>query len=150
MRRVLKKKGGQATQALGRSCGGFTTKIHLALTDTGVPLRIRLTAGQCHDINEAPALLEDFEYTCVIADRAYDADAFLAEIEAKSAQAVIPPKKNRGVAREYDKELYKTRNLIERFFGYLKRFRRVAMRFDKLAVRYLGFIYFAAIVIQCR
>ena len=61
---------------------------------------------------------------------------------------VIPPRKGRtGFPREYDKELYKRRNLIERFFGWLKQYRRVATRYDKLSVRYLGFVYFAAILV---
>ena len=73
-----------------------------------------------------------------------------AAIEARGAVAVIPPRKNRMEMRCYDAELYKTRNLIERFIGYLKRYRRVFSRYDKLAVRYLGFVYFATVLIQCR
>ena len=144
------KKGGQTEQALGRSCGGFTTKIHLSLTDTGVPMRFILSAGQCHDATEASVLIQGFECAHVIGDRGYDADAFIAAIQAQQAEAVIPPKKNRVVPRDYDKVLYKTRNFIERFIGHLKQYRRVSSRYDKLAVRYLGFLHFAAILIQCK
>ena len=85
----------------------------------------------------------------VIGDKAYDSDAFIAEISLrKDAIAVIPPRKGRtGFPRAYDETLYKRRNLIERFFGWLKQYRRVATRYDKLSVRYLGFVYFAAILV---
>ena len=79
-----------------------------------------------------------------------DAFVFIAEIASKSIKVVIPPKKNRLLQQEYDKDLYKRRNVIERFIGFLKQYRRVATRYDKLAGRYLSFVYFAAIVIQCR
>ena len=83
----------------------------------------------------------------MIGDKAYDSDAFIAEITSQDAVAVIPPRRNRTEMRPYDKEMYKRRNLIERFFAWLKQYRRVATRYDKLAVQYLGFVYFAAILI---
>ena len=89
----------------------------------------------------SPALIEGYS-----TDKAYDSDAFIAEIASQDAIAVIPPRKGRTEPREYDKELYR-RNLIERFFGWLKQYRRVATRYDKLGVRYLGFVYFATILI---
>ena len=141
------KKGGQEAQALGRTRGGFTTKLNLSLSDACVPLRFILVAGHRNDITQAPALLEGYSYEYVIGDKAYDSDAFIAEISAEAAIAVIPPRKGRTEPREYDKELYKRRNLIERFFGWLKQYRRVATRYDKLSVRYLGFVYFAAILV---
>ena len=103
--------------------------------------------GHRNDITQAPALIEGYSYEYVIGDKAYDSDAFIAEITSREAIAVIPPRKNRTEPRTYDKELYKRRNLIERFFGWLKQYRRVATRYDKLSVRYLGFVYFAAILI---
>ena len=113
-------------------------------------MRFILSAGQCHDVTEASALIQGFECAHVIGDRGYDSDAFIAAIQAQQADAVIPPKKNRVVPRDYDKVLYKTRNFIERFIGHLKQYRRVSSRYDKLAVRYLGFLHFAAILIQCK
>ena len=143
-----KKKGGQEAQALGRTRGGFTTKLNLSLSDTCIPLRFILIPGHRNDITQAPALIEGYSYEYVIGDKAYDSDAFIAEITSQDAIAVIPPRKGRtGLPREYDKELYKRRNLIERFFGWLKQYRRVATRYDKLSVRYLGFVYFAAILV---
>ena len=144
------KKGGQEAEALGRSRGGFTTKLSLSLSDASVPLRFTLTAGQHHDITEASALLDGFSYKYVIGDKGYDSDAFIAEITASDAIAVIPPRKHRKHPRTYDKELYKRRNLIERFFNWLKQYRRVATRYDKLGVWYLGFVYVASTLIQLK
>lgn len=106
-----------------------------------------LTAGQRHDITQAAALVEGYEPDYVIADRGYDADAFLEQIEAVDAIAVIPARKRRKVGRDYDKHLYKERHLVESFINKLKYYRRVFSRFDKLADRYLGFISLAATLI---
>ena len=86
----------------------------------------------------------------VIGDKAYDSDAFIAEITSHDAIAVIPPRKNSTETRTYDKELSKLRNIIERFFHRLKQYRRVATRYDKLSVWYLGFAYFASILMQSK
>ena len=145
-----KKNGGQATEALGRSRGGFTTKLHAAVSDDFLPVRFTLTAGQRHDITQASALIAGCTSDYVIADAAYDSDAFRAEIVAEGAEAVIRPRKNRTQERPYDEALYKLRNVIERFFHRLKQYRRVATRYDKYAVRYLGFVYFAALLITAK
>ena len=105
-----------------------------------------MTKGQCNDITQASKLIIGYSFEYVIGDKAYDSDAFIAEIVSKDAIAVIPPRKSRIQTRTYDKELYKRRNIIERFFHRLKQFRRVATRYDKLAVRYLGFVHFASIL----
>ena len=145
-----KKNGGQSSEALGRSHGGFTTKLHASVSDAFLPLRFILTAGARHDIKPAPGLIAGYTYASVIADAAYDSDAFRAEIVSQGGIAVIRPRKNRVEPRPYDKELYKVRNVIERFFHRLKQYRRVAMRYDKYAVRYLGFVYFAALIITAK
>lgn len=106
----------------------------------GNPLRFRLTAGQVADIMEAEALIEGFETQAVIGDKGYDADALVARIEASGAQAVIPPRKNRTQQRHYDHDLYKDRNLVERFFNRLKQFRRIATRYEKLARNFSSMI----------
>ncbi len=97
-------QGGQASQALGRSRGGFTTKIHLRVDAQGRPLRIRLTAGQRHDITQALDLTDGFDYEYLIADRSYDANQFLDRIAAQQAVPVIPPRANRRVQRDYDRD----------------------------------------------
>ena len=146
----VKKSGGQASQALGRSRGGFSTKIHASVDALGNPLRFRLTGGQRHDITQAEDLLADFEFERVIADRSYDSEAFLIQIAEKAAEAVIPPRKNRKEPREYDSHLYKERHLIECFFNKIKHYRRLFSRFEKLDQRLLGFLSFAGALIWLR
>ena len=142
-----KKNGGQHSEALGRSSGSFTTKLNAAVNDAFLPLRFTLTAGACHDVTQAPALMTGYTCQYVIADAAYDSDALRERIVAQGAVAVIKPRNNRVEERFYDKEVYKRRNVIERFFHRLKQYRRVATRYDKYADRYLGFVYFAALLI---
>ena len=103
-----------------------------------------LTGGQVHDVTQAVALLEGLATDAVLGDKAYDAEEVLKKIEASGAKAVIPPKSNRKLPREYDKVQYKNRNLIERFFCRIKQFRRIATRYEKLASRYSSFIALAA------
>ena len=136
---------------LGRSRGGFTTKLNLALSDAWVPLRLIVTAGHRNDITQGPALIEgNSSYEYVIGDKAYDSDAFREAIVSAGRVAVIPPWDSCTDPRPYDEDLYKRRNIIERFFHRLKQYRRVATRYDKLAIRYLGFVYFAAILITTK
>jgi len=132
-------------QALGRSRGGFSTKIHALCDSLGNPLRFILTPGQRSDFVPAPELLSGYKSQAVLADKGYDADYLIRQIQSQGAIAVIPPKKNRRQQREYDVFLYKERNQVERLFNKLKNFRRVATRYDKLDVAFLGFIYLAAI-----
>ena len=145
-----KKNGGQQSEALGRSKGGFTTKLNAAVNDAFLPLRFTLTAGACHDVTQAPALIADYTCQYIVADAAYDSDALRDTIVAQGAVAVIKPRNNRVEERPYDKEVYKRRNVIERFFHRLKQYRRVATRYDKYADRYLGFVYFAALLITAK
>ena len=120
------------------------------MSDTFLPLRFILTAGSSHDVRQAPALIAGYTFKCVIADTAYDSDPLRAKILAQGGTAVIRPRNNRVEERPYDRVFYKLRNVIERFFHRLKQFRRVATRYDKYASRYLGFVYFAAILITTK
>jgi transposase len=149
-RRSIKKNGGQASQALGRSRGGFSTKIHANVDALGNPLRFLLTGGQRHDITQANDLVADFDFERVIADRSYDSDDFLDRIAEKQAEVVIPPRKNRKEQRDYDHYLYKERHLIECFFNKIKNYRRLFSRFEKLDQRLLGFLSFAGALIWLR
>jgi transposase len=145
-----KTNGGQAAQALGRSRGGFSTKIHINVDALGNPLRLTLTAGQRHDIIEAGALIDGYEGEHVIADKSYDADDFRQMIRATGAEPVIPPRSNRKESYEYDKHLYKERHLVECFINKIKQYRRIFSRFEKLDNRYLGFLSFASALIWLR
>jgi len=145
-----KKNGGQAAQALGRSRGGFSTKIHVNVDALGNPLRFLLTGGQRHDITQAEALIAGFDFERAIADRSYDADPFLQRIADQEAEAVIPPRKNRKEPRDYDLHLYKERYLVECFINKIKHYRRIFSRFDKLDRSYLGFLSFVGALIWLR
>lgn len=108
------KKRGQEAQALGRSRGGFSSKIHGAVDAIGNPLKFLLTAGEAHEAPHAKALIEGHQAQFVLGDKAYDAESILESISATGAEAIIPPKANRNKQREYDKELYKERHLVGR------------------------------------
>lgn len=109
----------------------------------GNPLRLILTGGQVADITQGPALVASLATEAVVADKGYDSDAFIETITATGAEAIIPPRSNRRTPREYDRERYKARNLVERFFCRLKQFRRLATRYDKLARRFNAFLQLA-------
>lgn len=143
-----KKRG--VNQALGRSRGGFSTKIHALSDGLGNPLELALTAGQVHDVTQASGLLVGKQAQHVIADKGYDADGLIAQIEQQGAAAVIPPRTNRKPPREYDRHVYKERHLIECLFGKLKHYRRIFSRFDKLARNYWSFLCFACTLVWLR
>jgi len=144
---ALKKNGGQDEQALGRSRGGFSTKVHVSVDAHGNPLRLLLTGGQAHDAPMAIKLLEGFDFEGVMADRGYDSDQILEFIANMEATAVIPSKKNRVTQRETDWYLYKDRHLVECFINKIKQFRRIFSRYEKYASRYLAFLSFACALI---
>ncbi len=145
-----KKNGGQAQQALGRSRGGFSTKIHILVDALGNPLDFVLTGGQVNDITQGPVLVSGRESDYVITDKSYDAEDFIELIEAQGAIAVIPPRRNRKALRWYDPALYKERHAVECFVNKIKQFRHIFSRFDKLARQYLGFLHFVAALIWLR
>ena len=116
----------------------------------GNPLRLRVTAGQVHDVTQASTLLDGLTSQWVIADRGYAAQALVDQITATGAIAVIPPHQCAKVKREYDTWVYRERHLIECLMNKLKQFRRIFSRFDKLLHRYAGFLYFASALIWLR
>ena len=114
----------------------------------GNPVGFFLTGGQAHDLAGADHLLPQMEADMLIADKAFDADKRVLEpLAAAGKSAVIPPKANRTVQRDYDRDLYKTRHLIENFFAKLKQFRAIATRYDKTARNFLAGIHLAATTI---
>ena len=138
------KKSG--TECIGRSRGGPSTKIHAMVDGLGNPLNVILTEGQVHDVTQAPALLKAAMSTRVLADKGYDSDAVVAEIESQGSTAVIPPRRGRRIERGYDLDLFKSRFLVEQFFGRIKRNRRIATRYEKLAVTFLGMVVLACVL----
>lgn len=126
----------------------MSTKIHATCDALGNPTGFHLTPGQACDLDGADVLLGLIAADTVLADKGYDADERVIErLEAQGKTAVIPPKRHRKAPREYDRELYKARHLIENFFAKLKQYRAIATRYDKLAETFLSAIYMAASVI---
>ena len=138
------QKSSNDAEALGRSRGGFTSKLHAAVDALGNPLGFVLTPGHRSDITQAETLVEPHRVDAVIADKGYDSTAFVVYVEAGEAQAVIPSRRNRKKQREINRNLYAVRNKVERFFSRIKRYRRIATRYDKTARNYLSFVYLAS------
>lgn len=119
------KNGGQETQTLGHSRGGFSARIHVSIGAQGKPLRL-------------------------IADRSCAAQDFVDETVEGGAQAVIPPHPGTLVQRAYDIWLYRERHLVECLINKVKHFQRVFSRFDKLATHYLGYLQFVGALMWLR
>lgn len=144
------KGGDKDTECIGRSKGGLSTKIHATCDALGNPTGFHLSAGQAHDLCGADVLLPKIlnSIEAFLADKAYDAQARVLDLlERAGVTTVIPAKANRKEKRDYDKEMYKWRHLIENFFQKLKQYRAIATRYDKRACAFLGGIHLAACVI---
>ena len=126
----MKKNGGHAAQALGRSRGGLSTKIHAGCRDERTSIAIVLTAGHCHESPVFATVLAQVPaeppLTHAIMDKGYDSDGIREQLVAQDIVPVIPPKSNRRAPLDYDKALYKLREKVERFFNNLKQFETVA------------------------
>jgi transposase len=103
-----------------------------------------ITQGTTADCTQAHRLIEGISAGHLLADRAYDTNDILDQAETQAMRPVIPPKSNRKVQREYDKELYKLRHLLENAFLHLKRWRGIATRYAKNTASFL-----AAVHIRC-
>ena len=155
-----------ADHALGRSRGGYGTKLHVVSDDTGIPLEVTLTVGERHESKEFENVMqgaiesrcEEFESIAsesdrdavklpeaVSGDKAYSSGAIRDWIAARLIQDVIPTKSNETAREGFDQSLYRRRNIVERVIGWLKENRRAAMRFEKNAVHYLAFVKIAII-----
>jgi putative transposase len=110
-----------------------------------------MTAGQCGDAPQAQALLEGFQKGTVghvLADAAYDGNAIREQARRMKAKVCIRPNRTRKVKKRYDKTRYRNRNVIERFFCRIKRYRRVATRYEKKAINFAGFVWLAALMVE--
>nr|WP_244623627.1 IS5 family transposase [Bradyrhizobium cosmicum] len=139
------RKRGAHRRALGRSRGGFTSKLHCLTDALGRPLAFHLTVGEAADCKAYDALIGLPEKTpdALLADKGYDADAIRTDLSERKIKAVIPGRSNRRVKIEHDRTLYKQRNRIERMFGHLKINRAIATRYDQLANSFLGMVHLA-------
>jgi transposase len=151
-----------ADHALGRSRGGFSTKIHLLCDANGHPLHFHLTAGQEHESTVLDTLLEgvdvcDSEGVPIVkpvslaGDKGYRADWIDAYLHDHGIRPIIPSKSNEcpetreARAADWDESAYRQRNIIERLVGWLKESRRIFSRFEKTAKNYAGMMTLAFI-----
>lgn len=137
-------------EAIGRSVGGMSTKIHAKVDSLGQLVSIILTPGQVHESQVAQEMFNEEGCEYFLADKAYDIDAFRQTLDKHGIKPVIPCKINRINQTIYDKYIYKERNIVERFFQKIKRFRRIATRYDKTARMYLTGIMFASILLALK
>ncbi|MEM8739822.1 MAG: IS5 family transposase [Planctomycetota bacterium] len=149
---------------MGRSRGGFGSKLHLLTCGEGVVLAATLTAGQAHASKQLEPLLDRVKVgrrqrgRAVACDRAYDTPACRPAIRRRGMRGVIPAKRlapgkrrrRRGRPPKFDRRLYPRRNVVERTIGSLKRFRRLATRYEKLAVNFMAFVQLAITVLLIR
>jgi transposase len=140
------RKRGAYQRALGRSRGGFTSKVHCLGDARGRPIAFHLTPGEAADCKAYDQLIDLPEQApdALIADKAYDADAIREDLKKRGITPVIPPKSNRIKTIRYSKRLYRERNCIERMFGHLKINRAIATRYDQLADSFLGMLFLAS------
>jgi transposase len=159
-------------EALGRSRGGLSTKLHLAFDGRGRPLTVRLTEGQRHESTQLAAVLDGIAVSrergrprkrpdelCL--DKGYSYPKCRQLLRQRGIRHVIPERKDQKEQRRakgyqggrpprFDRELYRHRNWAERGVNRLKQFRRIATRYEKRAVNYLGFVHLACIMVWLR
>ncbi len=111
----------------------------------GKPVRAQLTAGTVADCSQALPLLEGLDAKVLLADKGYDTNAILEYTQERGITAAIPPKRNRKVQREYGKDLYKVRHLVENAFLYLKRWRGIATHYTKMLLHFWPLSAFAVL-----
>ncbi|NHN95196.1 IS5 family transposase [Acetobacter thailandicus] len=140
-------KKGARNQAIGRSRGGLSTKIHAICDALGNPVEINITPGQDADISQAEPMLENIDPDAFLADKAYDADRLTDKLTECGITPVISHKRNRMTRRETDFALYRERNLVERFFNKLKQFHAIATRYDKMKSTFLAAVQFVSVII---
>lgn len=139
-------------RAIGRSCGGLTTKIHMCADAHGNPVDFEITGGEVHDSQVAPDLIDSIEKAdYFIADKGYDSEEIRNQVLESGIIPVIPRRSNsRKENLEFDAYLYKLRHLVENLFARLKHFRSISTRFEKLARNFKSMLYLACTFIWCK
>ena len=128
----------------------MTTKIVALVDALGNLCDFHLLPGQAHDLKGVAPLIESVSFAALLADKAFDADWLLADLEKRGAAAVIPPKANRKTQRAFDRYAYRWRHLIENFFARIKEFRAIATRYEKTTCSYAANWYLAATIIALK
>lgn len=144
------KGSNEQSEALGRSKGGFSTKVHAVSDALGLPIKFILTPGQNSDISQAENLIQNVDADALLGDKGYDSNNLIGHLDEREIKAVIPPKSNRKEPRHCDFYQYKERHVVECMFGKLKHYRRIATRYDKKATNYMGFIEFCSALLWLR
>ncbi len=147
----------QQREALGRSKGGFSTKIHLRCDGNGLPITFVLTVGERHETVVFEQLMEQgavrrtaggrprLRPRRVVGDKGYSSGAIRRYLRRRGIRFTIPRKDNEKHRGKFDKSIYRTRNVVERCFNRLKQFRRIATRYEKNAENYLAMLTLASI-----
>lgn len=139
--------GGKALQGIGKTKGGWGTKIHVLTDSLGNPIKLKFTEGQINDNVPAIEILQGMPSKYFCADKAYDTNDIRAFLDEQKIEAVIPNQGRRIDLFEYDSHIYKERHLVECFFQKVKRLRRIAMRFEKQLAMFQGMFLIACILI---
>lgn len=124
---------------MGRSRGGLTTKIHALVDTAGLPVKLKLTAGQAHDGRSAADMLSGIgSGQALLADAAYDSDALRRQMKAQGGWLCAKPVSYRRQKPPFSRWLYRFRNVVERFFNRIKHCRAIATRYEKHDDNYLA------------
>lgn len=134
----------------GKIKRGLNTKVHVAVDDRGLPLKIVTSDGVLHDNQKAEELFKDFKAEYLIADKGYDSHNIVDMATSKGFKVVIPSRKNAKNPRKYDKEIYKRRHLVENFFLKIKRFRSISTRYTKNIENFQAFLTIASFMIYSK
>lgn len=133
---------------IGRTKGGRNTKLHAVCDEKGRPCVLLLTPGNVHDCKVAQLCIGAMPPSAeLVADKGYDSQALREWLVERGTEPVIPPRKNRKVQYDYDRAIYKQRNVVERMFCRFKDWRRIATRFDRNVKNFMAAISLAAVVI---
>lgn len=151
-------RGGQQQEALGRSRGGFSTKIHLRAEGSGKPFAFLLSGGERHEAAFFAPLMQlgavrrpgrgrpRTRPDKLVGDKGYSYDSIRRDLRRRGVLAVVPRRRNQGKSTHFDRETYRERNLVERLVGRLKRWRRVATRYEKRGWCFEGMVALACIL----
>ena len=149
----------QAREALGRSQGGFSTKVHLRAEGNGRPITAVLTPGERHEQAALEALMDRgavrrpglgrprLRPRQVAGDRGYSSPTVRRRLRRRHVQPVIPTRKDQPRQTRFDRQAYRQRNRVERLINRLKQFRRIATRYEKRAANYLAMITIGMILL---
>ena len=139
-------------RAIGRSRGGATTKIHLSCDAGGYPLDFKITGGEVHDSQVADELIEMIgQADYFIADKGYDSEVIRDKARSNGMIPIIAKRANaKKTNPDFDRYLYKLRDLVENMFARLKHFRSIATRYEKLAPNFKSMLYLASTIIHCK